>query len=143
MSKPDEKLTSIPKSRTTSLLSMAAKVALKEGKNILQKHGDKRLLNMMEQADIIVKHVGQLKGAAMKAVQMMTVELHDLIPPEVLSIFEKLQSQDPPLSDELMIANLRKELGDELFSQLENISSEPLASASIGQVYQAQENLPR
>ncbi|MCJ8275236.1 MAG: AarF/ABC1/UbiB kinase family protein [Bdellovibrionales bacterium] len=138
MSNSDEKLNSIPKGRTSSLLSMAAKVALKEGKNILQKRGDKRLLNMMEQADIIVRHVGQLKGAAMKAVQMMTVELHDLIPPEVLNIFEKLQSQAPPLSDELMIANLRKELGDELFFQLEDISSEPLASASIGQVYQAQ-----
>ena len=127
----------IPKSRTSSLFSMAAKIALKEGKTLLQNSTEKRLAKMMSQADIVVKHVGQLKGAAMKAVQMISIEAQDLLPPEVIAILEKLQSQAPPLPNDLMIKSIRDELGDELFSKLENLSTDPIASASIGQVYEA------
>ena len=127
----------IPKSRTSSLLFMATKIAVKEGKSWLESKADKKLLKMMAQADIMVNHVGQLKGAAMKAVQMISIEAQDLLPPEVLQILEKLQSQAPPLSNEVMKEALKAELGDELFLDIKELSKDPIASASIGQVYQA------
>ena len=127
----------LPKNRTGSLLNMAAKVAFKQSKNLVQWAADERLKNMVSQADIVVQHVGRLKGAAMKAVQMLSIEGKDFFPPEVLAVLEKLQSQAPPLNDEQMHNLIRSELGEEKFSQLENLSAEPIAAASIGQVYTA------
>ncbi|MCB0376973.1 MAG: AarF/ABC1/UbiB kinase family protein [Bdellovibrionales bacterium] len=127
----------IPKNRKTSLFSMAAKLVLKEGQSLLHRQAETRLKSMVEQADIVVSHVGKLKGAAMKAVQMLTIEAQDLLPPEVLQVLEKLQSQSPPMSGEIMMAQLKQELGEEKFSRLKDISIEPIAAASIGQVYSA------
>ncbi len=125
----------VTKNRTTALLKMATKVALREGKSFFEKKAEQQLAKMLDQADVIVKQVGQLKGAAMKAVQMVSVEAQDLLPPEVLQVLEKLQSQAPPLSNEVMIEELRSELGPQRFSEIKNLSSQPIASASIGQVY--------
>jgi len=132
-----KKKTEIPKRRTTSLLSMAAKLAFKESKNFVQSKAEKRLNTMLSQAETVVQHVGQLKGAAMKAVQMITIESQDFLPPEVIKVLEKLQSQAPPIDDATMKKLLRSELGEERFNKLENLSEKPIASASIGQVYEA------
>lgn len=140
MSKKIEKKTEIPRRRTSSLLSMAAKLAFKESKNFVQSKAEKRLSTMLSQAETVVQHVGQLKGAAMKAVQMITIESQDFLPPEVIKVLEKLQSQAPPIDDETMKTLLKKELGEVLFSKLENLSDKPIAAASIGQVYQARLN---
>lgn len=128
----------ISKGRKSSLLNMAAKVALKQGKNLIFRAAEDRLKNMVSQADIIVAHVGKLKGAAMKAVQMLTIEGQDFLPPEVLKVLETLQSQSQPLPNEKMHQRIREELGEERFQRLKNISSEPIAAASIGQVYLAE-----
>lgn len=122
---------------------MAAKLALKEGKNLIQNQAEKRLQKMISQADIVVDHVGRLKGAAMKSIQMLTIEGQDFLPPEVLQRLEKLQSQAPPLSNELMLDHLKKEIGPDKFKNIKNLSPTPIAAASIGQVYQAEiENQP-
>lgn len=131
------KKTEIPKKRKSSLISMAAKLAFKEGKGLLQNQAEKRLSKMMSQAETVVEHVGQLKGAAMKAVQMITIESQDFLPPEVIKVLEKLQSQAPPISDEVMKDLLKKEIGSERFKKLNELSKKPLAAASIGQVYEA------
>jgi aarF domain-containing kinase len=133
----------IPKKRTSSLISMAAKLAFKEGKGLLQNQAEKRLSKMMSQAETVVQHVGQLKGAAMKAVQMITIESQDFLPPEVIKVLEKLQSQAPPIEDSVMKSLLKKEIGTELFDKLKELSEKPIAAASIGQVYEAKlENQP-
>jgi len=119
---------------------MAAKLAFKESKNFVQSKAEKRLSTMLSQAETVVQHVGQLKGAAMKAVQMITIESQDFLPPEVIKVLEKLQSQAPPIEDETMKALLKKELGKERFEKLKELSEKPIASASIGQVYQAKVN---
>ncbi len=127
----------IPKSRKTYLFKMAAKMAVQQGKKYLSNNPDSRLATLVEQADTLVNHVGRLKGAAMKAVQSLSIEGSDFLPPEVLQVLEKLQSQAPPIDNEVLMAEMKRELGEEKFSLLENLSQEPIASASIGQVYQA------
>ncbi|XP_017981465.1 PREDICTED: uncharacterized aarF domain-containing protein kinase At1g71810, chloroplastic isoform X1 [Theobroma cacao] len=61
----------------------------------------------------------------------------DLIPPSYLDELSLLQDQITPFSTEVAFDTIEKELGlpiDELFSE---ISPEPVAAASLGQVYQA------
>lgn len=127
----------IPKGRKSRLFSMAAKIAMQQGQKYLKNNPDSKLHILMKQADTLVSTVGQLKGAAMKAVQTITVEGQDFLPPEVMQILEKLQSQAPPISNEVLMKELKEQLGEEKFSRLENLSTDPIASASIGQVYQA------
>jgi len=137
MSNSDDEIT---KNRKTSLFKMAAKVAFKQSKNIVYRAAEDRLKNMVSQADVIVKHVGKLKGAAMKAVQMITIEGRDFLPPEVIKVLETLQSQSQPLSNEEMMKRIRQELGEEKFNSLQDMEEEPIAAASIGQVYRAKIN---
>lgn len=131
-----EEKTEIPKSRKSYLFKMAAKVALKQGKQILAKSSSHKIQTLLEQADIVVNHVGKLKGAAMKAVQSLSVEGADFLPPEVLKVLETLQSQAEPFPSTVLHQVMAQELGEKL-QQLENISEKPIASASIGQVYEA------
>ncbi|KAL5560070.1 hypothetical protein UlMin_036281 [Ulmus minor] len=61
----------------------------------------------------------------------------DLIPPSYLDELSLLQDKIAPFSTEVAINTIEKELGlplDEIFSE---ISPEPIAAASLGQVYQA------
>ena len=128
----------LPKFRRGSLFSMAAKIALKQGKKFISSGAEARLQTLVDQADILVNHVGRLKGAAMKAVQTLSIEGQDFFPPEVMQVLEKLQSQAPPIKNEVLINEIRGQLGESKFHELKNLSSKPIASASIGQVYEAQ-----
>ncbi|GMN60587.1 hypothetical protein TIFTF001_029676 [Ficus carica] len=61
----------------------------------------------------------------------------DLIPPSYLDELSLLQDQISPFSTEVALNTIEQELGlpiDEIFSE---ISPEPIAAASLGQVYQA------
>lgn len=61
----------------------------------------------------------------------------DLIPPSYLDELSLLQDRISPFSNEVAFNTIEQELGlpiDELFSE---ISPEPMAAASLGQVYQA------
>jgi aarF domain-containing kinase len=128
---------SIPKSRRTHLFKMAAKMALKQGQKYLTTNPESRFNSLLDQADILVNHVGRLKGAAMKAVQTLSVEGYDFLPKEVMDILEKLQSQAPPLPSHILRQEIRDQLGEERFAQLKDLSDDPIAAASIGQVYEA------
>ena len=81
----------------------------------------------------IADTLGEMKGAAMKVGQMLS--LHEgLLPPEVSAVLSKLQKEAPSVSFEVMEGELRRELQnfDALFESLEG---EAFAAASIGQVH--------
>ena len=69
----------IPKSRKSYLLKMAAKMLVQQGKKYMNNKPESRLTALVEQADTLVNHVGRLKGAAMKAVQTISVEGYDFL----------------------------------------------------------------
>lgn len=127
----------ISKGRTAHLFKMAAEVAILQGKKYLSSNPNSRIQTLVEQADSIVNHVGRLKGAAMKAVQALSIEGSDFLPPGVIEILEKLQSQAPPIDSQVLLQELRDQVGEEKFKQLKDISKQPIAAASIGQVYEA------
>ncbi|XP_047325612.1 uncharacterized aarF domain-containing protein kinase At1g71810, chloroplastic isoform X2 [Impatiens glandulifera] len=78
----------------------------------------------------------QLGPAYIKIAQAISSR-PDLIPPSYLNELSLLQDSISPFSDEIAFNTIEKELGvpiDELFSE---ISPNPVAAASLGQVYQA------
>ena len=93
----------------------------------------KKAENMVRNAARIAITLGEMKGAAMKVGQMLS--LHEgLLPKEVASVLSALQNDAPSISFDVMEGALRRELGnyDEVF---ESIEAEAFASASIGQVH--------
>lgn len=82
------------------------------------------------------QEIGELKGSLMKAGQMLSVYGEYFFPPEVNAILKTLQNESPALEWKKMETILKKEWSPELLAELE-IETEPLASASMGQVHRA------
>jgi predicted unusual protein kinase regulating ubiquinone biosynthesis (AarF/ABC1/UbiB family) len=76
----------------------------------------------------------------MKAGQLLSMELRDVLPPEVIEVLSQLQSSGATVDFGEIRAVLERELGEKLI-QLE-VSEAPLASASIGQVHRARWRRP-
>ena len=93
----------------------------------------KKAENMVHNAARIAATLGEMKGAAMKVGQMLS--LHEgLLPPEVSAVLSVLQKEAPSVSFDVMERELRRELKD--FDTLfESIEREAFAAASIGQVH--------
>ena len=90
---------------------------------------EKFMLNALR----VTEALGELKGAAMKVGQMLSVH-EGLLPPEVSAILRGLQNEAPAVPFSRMQAVLHAELVD--FDALfESLEPEAIAAASIGQVY--------
>lgn len=59
----------------------------------------------------------------------------DLVPPQYLEELTQLQDQLPPFPNEVAFRFIEEELGDRPENVYAEISSEPIAAASLGQVY--------
>ncbi|WP_374035027.1 ABC1 kinase family protein [Bdellovibrio bacteriovorus] len=116
--------------RTFELAKMATKIGLKELSS-----GD--IQSRIEQAKILTETLGNLRGAAMKAGQLLSLDLDDYFPPEAIQILSQLQNQafDSPELDLTQV--LKDELNQDQLRQLQNINYKPFAAASMGQVYKA------
>lgn len=114
--------------RSFDLTKLTLKVGLKELKS-----GD--IKSRIEQAKMITETLSQLKGAAMKAGQMLSIELDDYFPPEAVQIISQLQNQGTEVDFKIIEKTLKKELGSERFQQIEELSIKPVASASIAQIH--------
>lgn len=125
-------------SRGTKLVGMASKMAANEiGSRLKTWDDDKaKLQNKVELAQTIVKTMSELKGASMKLGQLMSMDMGEYLPPEVIKVLENLHQNSTFLPYETIEGILKTELGEK-FSHLKDISHEPLAAASIGQVHSA------
>ncbi len=139
----------LPKSafkRSYMLLKVATKLAAKEtGKKLKETFKEKfdesapELIKIrVEQALILTENLGQLKGAAMKLGQLISLEVSDFLPAEASSVIEKLYNKSEPIDFSEMRLVIIQELGQEKFLHIKNIDFENVFSASIGQVYKAQ-----
>ena len=90
---------------------------------------DRRTDNLVRNATRVVETLGELKGAAMKVGQMLS--LHEsLLPPEVAAVLRALQREAPRAPFEVMEYEIRGALPDydDLFYSLEQRPSRPPAS---------------
>jgi len=101
------------------------------------KLGIAELKTRIEQAKVIAEGFGRLKGAFMKAGQILSIDASDLLPPEAIEILSKLQGQADPIDFAIMRGVLERELGPERLSLLSELDETAVFSASIGQVYRA------
>ena len=131
-------------SRSKSVLAMAAGVASKELKHRLrsglastaERVASSELRTRIEQAALLAENLGRLKGAFMKAGQLLSLDASDFLPPEASDILTKLQGQAEPIDFAVIRGVLEAELGDALV-RLEDFEEIPAAAASIGQVHRA------
>jgi predicted unusual protein kinase regulating ubiquinone biosynthesis (AarF/ABC1/UbiB family) len=96
----------------------------------------KRAENLVRNAVRVVETLGEMKGAAMKVGQMLSLHV-GMLPPEVAEVLRALQSQTPRVPPEVMryeVEGALKAPMDELFAEFDE---EAFAAASIGQVYRA------
>lgn len=117
--------------RAFELTKMAAQVGLKELTS-----GD--LQSRVEQAKIITESLSQLRGAAMKAGQLLSLDLEDYFPPEAIKVLSQLQNNVTEMPEidirKILIQNLKPSQ----YQQITHLTVSPFAAASMGQVYKAQ-----
>lgn len=115
--------------RSLELARLAAKVGFKEVRS-------GSLASRLDQAVIIADSLSKLKGAAMKAGQLLSLELTDYFPKEAVEVLSKLQNSAQAVDFAVIEKTLKAELGPD-FNLLQNLSRSPLGIASIGQVHRA------
>ncbi|MDX1501894.1 MAG: AarF/ABC1/UbiB kinase family protein [Thermoanaerobaculia bacterium] len=95
-----------------------------------------RLDNLVKNALRIVETLGEMRGAAMKVGQMLS--LHEgLLPPEVNAVLSRLQREAPRVPPEVMRYEIEGSLGAPIEELFEEFEEEAFAAASIGQVHAA------
>lgn len=99
---------------------------------------DEKLKKRLEQAQGLVDALSNLKGAAMKTGQLLSLEFSDLLPPEITQILRTLHDSSTFMEFDQVKKILHKELGPERLAELKNISETPISAASIGQVHSAE-----
>ncbi len=95
----------------------------------------------IEAAEQIVAALGTMKGAAMKVGQVMSFLDVGLVPEEYREEFQRklaaLRDAAPTVTFKQMRAVIEDELGERLKDVFDEFEEEPIAAASIGQVYRA------
>ncbi|HYH99691.1 AarF/ABC1/UbiB kinase family protein [Hyalangium sp.] len=137
-SNSDDKLP--PQGRLTRLRKLAG-LSAQLGADVL-KSGARRLAGQESEllskgmAEKLVATLGDLKGAAMKFGQAVSMD-SDLLTPEVRQIMARLQNQAPSMGYDTVARVVREELGASPEALFREFDRQPLAAASLGQVHRA------
>ena len=134
--------------RTAKVGRLAAGQAIKQAgtraANVARSDEGKRAAlerRHIEAAEQIVTVLGTMKGAAMKVGQVISFLDVGLVPPEYQEEFQKklaaLRDAAPTVTFKEMGKVIEEELEGELSDVFEDFDREPIAAASIGQVYKA------
>ena len=94
----------------------------------------RRTENLVKNATRIAETLGEMKGAAMKVGQMLS--LHEgMLPPEVAAVLQVLQKEAPRVPSEVMRYEVEGALGGKIDKLFADFEEEAFAAASIGQVH--------
>jgi aarF domain-containing kinase len=103
----------------------------------VEKLTSSELTTRIEQARLMVDSLGRLKGALMKAGQLLSLDASDVLPPEAMAILAQLQGGAEPVDFDTMSGVMVEELGPAWEQAFDHFERSPAASASIGQVHRA------
>ncbi len=128
--------------RASKFLKTGAKV----GANYL-KHYSKKMVNPdlsrdeldKQNAEDIFNAMTELKGSALKAAQMLSMD-QNALPKQFLEKFSAAQYNAPPLSFPLVVKTFKEQMGKSPSDVYDKFSKEALHAASMGQVHQAELN---
>jgi predicted unusual protein kinase regulating ubiquinone biosynthesis (AarF/ABC1/UbiB family) len=85
----------------------------------------------------IADRLSQMRGAAMKLGQLMSMETGDMLPPELADILARLRAEAHTMPPKQLKAVLEGTYGKEFRRLFVGFDTSPLAAASIGQVHRA------
>ena len=134
--------------RSAKIGGLAASQALRQagtvaGNVVRTKEGREAALERrnLEAAEQIVTALGTMKGAAMKVGQVLSFLDAGLVPPEHREEFQRklarLRDAAPTVTFKEMSRVIEHELDEPLADTFAEFNREPIAAASIGQVYRA------
>jgi predicted unusual protein kinase regulating ubiquinone biosynthesis (AarF/ABC1/UbiB family) len=135
--------------RTAKIGGLAAGQAIRQAgtraANVARSEDGRKLAlerRHLEAAEQIVEALGTMKGAAMKVGQVMSFLDIGLVPEENREEFQRklaaLRDAAPTVTFKDMGKVIEAELGDKISSVFADFDTDPIAAASIGQVYHAQ-----
>jgi predicted unusual protein kinase regulating ubiquinone biosynthesis (AarF/ABC1/UbiB family) len=96
----------------------------------------RRTETLVRNATRIVETLGEMRGAAMKVGQMLSLHA-DVLPEEAASVLRALQNEAPRVPAEVMRYEVEGALGERFDRLFERFEPEAFAAASIGQVHRA------
>jgi len=82
--------------------------------------------------------LAQMRGAAMKIGQLMSMDTGEVLPPELSQILVRLRDSAHPMPPAQLKKVLNVEWPAQWLQSFENFNVHPIAAASIGQVHRAQ-----
>lgn len=85
----------------------------------------------------VADQLANMRGAAMKLGQILSMDTGELLPPEWTDVLARLRSDADPMPSSQLESQLEDALGDEWPEHFYNFQYSPLAAASIGQVHHA------
>lgn len=129
--------------RLGGLASLASRVAggmLAEGARQLaqgKKPGVQQMLLTPANAQRVATQLSQMRGAAMKLGQLLSMDAGDVLPPALTAILAQLRAHADPMLPAQLAKILQQEWGSDWQRHFSHFVFSPLAAASIGQVHQA------
>jgi predicted unusual protein kinase regulating ubiquinone biosynthesis (AarF/ABC1/UbiB family) len=135
---------SIPKgrlSRLSKLSSLAGRVAgniLAEGVSELAKGNRPKIKDLLltpANALRVADQLAQMRGAAMKVGQMISMDAGDMLPAELADLLARLRSDAKSMPEKELISLLKAEWGESWQKKFIQFPLQPIAAASIGQVH--------
>src|SRR6202020_3158296 len=145
---PQDKIPTSRVSRTARIGSLAAGQVIREAgtraANVGRSTEGRQVAlerRQLEAAEQIVTALGTMKGAAMKVGQVLSFLDVGMVPEEYREEFQHklaaLRDAAPTVTFKDMRKVIEEELGERLADVFEDFDTEPIAAASIGQVYRA------
>lgn len=117
--------------------SIGARVALAGASNLLS--GKPPALSDLLLAPVnalrVADQLSQMRGAAMKLGQLLSMDAGQVLPPEWSTILARLQADAAPMPAFQLERQLVKQWGAQWRDEFEHFSMSPIAAASIGQVH--------
>ena len=83
----------------------------------------------------VADQLAQLRGAAMKVGQLLSMDAGELLPPELAEILSRLRADAIPMPMSQVVAVLNANWGEGWDRHFQQFSFKPTAAASIGQVH--------